>query len=101
MKLYQRTDGLWQLGRNIIPPGNCSFRNESEDEVKIVITTSNREIFKGLITELEKEDDSSYADIEELLELCGSFFLNNSGIDFQEIIGDLNAVIDNINGEEI
>ena len=101
MNFFQNANGLWEVGRNIIPAGNCSLRVDSGDQLEIVITSSNRKIFSGELSSLKKQDGESYVDLQEFILLNKLFFLNSAGYNIEEVIGDLGMIIDNINGEVI
>lgn len=101
MNFFQNANGLWEVGRNIIPAGNCSLRVDSQDQLEIVITSSNRKIFTGTLDNLKKQSGESYADLQEFILLNKLFFLNSAGYNIEEVIGDLRMIIDNINGEVI
>lgn len=74
MKFYQNSNGLWVLGDVIIPAGTCIIETINDD-VAISYINGRNVIYNGPVTELLKENEDGYADLAELFNACGDFFV--------------------------
>lgn len=99
-ELYKDSNNLWHFNGITGVPTN---------KVVMIFPTISTVIFQWidqnfqqvfseplLITNVLKENGSGYTDKADLLATCSDFF-----VDATQLLGDLNLILDNINGEVI
>ena len=122
MKFYKDTNDLWVLGELIIPQGSCVLYVRDDSEVVEIRFLNGDRVFNEAISELRDETDTPYTDLADLLLRCGDFFVKATGgglslvatdgtidgdgtelapLSIAATIGDINAILDEINGEVI
>lgn len=81
MYLYQDTNNLFHVGSDILPAGKYILQLFSSDTIVSIITADTERLIMDpiLITDLQKEDDSFYVDLDELLTAIGSLFAGGGG----------------------
>lgn len=105
MKFYKQLNGLWVVGDMIIPAGTCMLVVRQNSEIVDISFINGPRIFNEKVTELKDSSDVAYVDLADFLDRCGDFFVNaaqvaaDSIIEIYSMIGDIDAILDNINGE--
>ena len=77
MKFYQDADGVFHLGNSIVPKGQYAMEVFDNDTVISITSLDGKDLKYGPVevTNVEKEDGSTYADLAELLSAVKDFFL--------------------------
>lgn len=75
MKLYLNTSGQWILDGGAIPAGSCRY-TLTRSGVLTIYLLNGTSIYKGNLTDLQREDGTTYSDEAEFLSECGDFFVN-------------------------
>lgn len=103
MKLFKNTSGQWMLDGGAIPSGSCRY-TLTRSGVLTISLLSGFAIYNGKLTDLQKEDGTTYEDEEEFLLEAGDFFVNTPvikpGVEIPEIaisIDGMNATFPAIN----
>lgn len=75
MNFYADANGLFHLGDSIVSTSTCTMKTSSNGTVVSVYSTEGNLVLpNNAVTELKKEDGSTYADIDELLTAVQGFF---------------------------
>ncbi len=76
MYFYQDASGLFHIGEDILPAGNYILKKYATDTVVAVVSADVQKLVMDPIeiTNLEKENDSAYSDLTDLLAGVGDFF---------------------------
>jgi len=84
IKFFKDAKGLWHVNNTIMPSGKLALRQITDTTVvmtwlsSIGVNQNNNKFFEGEITDIKREDGTSYATITEFLTECGDFFVNAS-----------------------
>jgi hypothetical protein len=75
MKLYLNTSGQWIFDGGAIPAGSCRYTS-TRSGVLTISLLNGFALYKGNLTDLQREDGTTYSDEAEFLLECGDFFVN-------------------------
>lgn len=68
MVFYKDANGLYNIGDSIVPASTVVMNKYAEDTIVDLVSTENVTIMPATeVVQLEREDGSNYADIDELL----------------------------------
>ena len=76
MYFYQDVNGLFHVGNDILPAGRYMLKTHESDTVINVANLDGKDLEYGpiAVTDVQKEDGSTYADLAELLSAISGFF---------------------------
>ncbi len=75
MNIYKNSNGQWVVGDKIIPAGQ-SIVEIKDDKLTITLLSRHILLFLGSVSDLKREDGSTYEDVATFLSECADFFVN-------------------------
>lgn len=98
IRFFKDAKGLWHVNNTIMPSGKLSMRQITDTVVvmtwlsSIGVNQNNNKFFEGEITNVKREDGTSYATITEFLTECGDFFVDATQL-LEARVAELEAII--------